>query len=126
VLLPGLECVQPDQDALGREERALAHPVGPEDGVLLGTDRAGMLERLRISHRTSSLGPRRLAGAGRRYTPRAMAKSLDDLVREALAEVEEVSPEEVRRLLDAPDREGWRIIDVREGEEYAAGHIPGA
>ena len=55
-----------------------------------------------------------------------MAKSLDDLVREALAEVEEVSPEEVRRLLDAPDREGWRIIDVREGEEYAAGHIPGA
>src|SRR5690606_25537034 len=80
VLLPGLECVQPDQDALGREERALAHPVGPEDGVLLGTDRAGMLERLRISHRTSSLGPRRLAGAGRRYTPRAMAKSLDDLV----------------------------------------------
>jgi rhodanese-related sulfurtransferase len=55
-----------------------------------------------------------------------MALSLDDLVREALAEVEEVSPEEVARLLRAPDRDGWHLVDVREAEEYAAGHLPGA
>lgn len=53
-------------------------------------------------------------------------KSLDDFVREALAQVEEVEPEEVRRLLDAPDREGWHLVDVREESEFASGHVPGA
>jgi rhodanese-related sulfurtransferase len=37
-----------------------------------------------------------------------------------------VRPEEVRRLLDAPGREGWELIDVREADEWAAGRIPGA
>lgn len=55
-----------------------------------------------------------------------MPRTLDDMVREALAEVEEVSPEEARRILDAPDREGWHFLDVREPDEYAAGHVPGA
>lgn len=55
-----------------------------------------------------------------------MAKSLDDLVAEALAEVEEMAPEEARRILDAPDREGWHFVDVREADEYEAGHVPGA
>lgn len=55
-----------------------------------------------------------------------MARSLADFVREALETVEEVSPEEVRRLLALPDRGGIEIIDVREPDEYAAGHIPGA
>jgi rhodanese-related sulfurtransferase len=55
-----------------------------------------------------------------------MAKSLAELVGEALAEVEEISPEETRRLLDAPDREGWELWDVREPDEFAAGHVPGA
>jgi len=55
-----------------------------------------------------------------------MPKSLDDLVREALAVVEEVRPEEVRRLLDRPGREGWEIVDVREADEFAEGHVPGA
>jgi len=55
-----------------------------------------------------------------------MARSLADFVREALATVPEVSPEEVRRLLALPDRGGVEILDVREADEYAAGHLPGA
>lgn len=55
-----------------------------------------------------------------------MPYSLADLVRAALATVEEVSPEELRRLLDRPDRGGIEILDVREPDEYAAGHLPGA
>jgi len=55
-----------------------------------------------------------------------MAKSLADLVRDALAEVREISPEEVRRLLELPDRGGWHLVDVREADEFAEGHLPGA
>lgn len=55
-----------------------------------------------------------------------MPRSLADFVREALATVEEVSPEEVRALLERPDREGVELIDVREADEYEAGHLPGA
>lgn len=55
-----------------------------------------------------------------------MPYSLADLVRAALATVEEVSPGELRRLLDRPDRGGIEILDVREPDEYAAGHLPGA
>jgi len=53
-------------------------------------------------------------------------KSLADLVREALAEIEEISPEEVAGLLARPDRNSWQIVDVREADEFAAGHLPGA
>ena len=55
-----------------------------------------------------------------------MAKSLAVLVRDALAEVREISPEEVRRLLELPDRGGWHLVDVREADEFAEGHLPGA
>ena len=55
-----------------------------------------------------------------------MPKSLADLVREALSEVGEITPEEVRALLDRPDRGGYRILDVREADEFEAGHLPGA
>jgi rhodanese-related sulfurtransferase len=55
-----------------------------------------------------------------------MPVSLADLVADALAEVREIAPEEVRGLMDRPDRDGWELIDVREAEEFAAGHLPGA
>jgi len=55
-----------------------------------------------------------------------VARTLDDFVREALEGVEEVRPEEALRLLQAPEREGWHFLDVREADEYAEGHIPGA
>jgi rhodanese-related sulfurtransferase len=55
-----------------------------------------------------------------------MAKTLADFVREARAEIEEVAPEEVRQLLEQPDRDGWHVIDVREPDEFAAGRVPGS
>lgn len=55
-----------------------------------------------------------------------MARSLADFVEEALAEVEEIAPQDVRALLERPDRDGWHLIDVREPDEYAEGHVPGA
>ena len=55
-----------------------------------------------------------------------MPKSLKDLVREALAEIEEISAEEAKRRLAAAEREGWHFLDVREPDEFAAGRIPGA
>jgi rhodanese-related sulfurtransferase len=53
-------------------------------------------------------------------------KTLDDLVKAALAEIEEISPETARHILDALDCEGWHFVDVREESEWAAGHVPGA
>jgi rhodanese-related sulfurtransferase len=55
-----------------------------------------------------------------------MARSLADFVREALETVEEVSPEGAAQILEKPDRAGWEFIDVREPNEFADGHIPGA
>ena len=53
-------------------------------------------------------------------------KSLADFVREALERVDEIDAEEALRLLSVEDREGWHFVDVREPDEYAAGHIPGS
>ncbi len=55
-----------------------------------------------------------------------MAKTLSDFVNEALAIVDEMESEEAKRLLDRPGRDGWHVIDVREPDEFRAGHIPGA
>jgi rhodanese-related sulfurtransferase len=52
-----------------------------------------------------------------------MAKSLNDFVTSALETVEEIAPESVCDL-DADS--GFMILDVREPEEYAAGHVAGA
>jgi rhodanese-related sulfurtransferase len=50
-------------------------------------------------------------------------KSLHDYVQEALKTVHEVGPEEVLAMRDSGE---WLLLDVREPEEYAEGHIPGA
>ena len=55
-----------------------------------------------------------------------MPKTLYDYVRDALALIREITPEEGKRLLDAPGHEGWQFIDVREESEFATGHVPGA
>ncbi len=55
-----------------------------------------------------------------------MAKSLADLVGHALSEITEITPEDVRDLLAHPDRGGYAILDVRELDEWQAGHLPGA
>jgi rhodanese-related sulfurtransferase len=51
---------------------------------------------------------------------------LADFVEAARREIREISAEEARRLLDAPGHEGWHFVDVREPDEYAEGHVPGA
>ncbi len=58
-----------------------------------------------------------------------MAKSLNDFVTEALAQIREITPDEAHRLLAAQGHEspgGWHFLDVREPDEFAAGRIPGA
>ena len=55
-----------------------------------------------------------------------MARSLADFVRAALDSVEEISAEGAAQILAKPDRAGWHFVDVREPDEYAGGHIPGA
>ena len=54
------------------------------------------------------------------------AKTLADFVRSALMEIEEITPEDARDLLDSEDRKGSHFVDVREADEFAEGHIPGA
>jgi sulfur-carrier protein adenylyltransferase/sulfurtransferase len=51
-----------------------------------------------------------------------MSPSGAELLRQVKSQIEEVDPSEVNELID----EGVAIIDVRESEEYAAGHLPGA
>ena len=55
-----------------------------------------------------------------------MPRSLADFVREALEVIEEISPEGAAQILEQADRAGWDFIDVREPDEFAAGHIPGS
>jgi rhodanese-related sulfurtransferase len=55
-----------------------------------------------------------------------VAKALADFVSAALRLVKEISAEEARALLDAPDRGGWHFVDVREPDEFSEGRIPGA
>src|ERR1700704_2668154 len=51
-----------------------------------------------------------------------MSPSGAELLRQVKSQIEEVDPSEVKELID----EGVAIIDVRETEEFAAGHLPGA
>lgn len=56
-------------------------------------------------------------------------RSLRDFVEEALRHVREISPEEALVHLEAARRvapDAWHFVDVREPDEYAAGHVPGA
>lgn len=52
-----------------------------------------------------------------------MAKALHDYVQEALQTVREVTPEEARGLQLTGE---WLVLDVREPEEYALGHLENA
>jgi sulfur-carrier protein adenylyltransferase/sulfurtransferase len=54
-----------------------------------------------------------------------LKKTFDDLSAEAKTRIREVSAEEVKQRLDDAGRD-WVLIDVREQDEYRAGHLPGA
>ena len=53
-----------------------------------------------------------------------MAKSYEELVKEAKAETEATSVEEVHDALGSGG--DVIVVDVREPDEYEAGHVPGA
>jgi sulfur-carrier protein adenylyltransferase/sulfurtransferase len=51
-----------------------------------------------------------------------MSLSGAELLKQVKSQIDEVDPSEVRELIG----EGVEIVDVRETEEFAAGHLPGA
>jgi sulfur-carrier protein adenylyltransferase/sulfurtransferase len=51
-----------------------------------------------------------------------MSPSGAELLRQVKSQIEEVDPAEVNELM----HEGVAIVDVREADEFAAGHLPGA
>jgi molybdopterin/thiamine biosynthesis adenylyltransferase/rhodanese-related sulfurtransferase len=51
-----------------------------------------------------------------------MSPSGAELLRQVKSRIDEVDPSEVRELIE----EGVALVDVREVEEFAAGHLPGA
>ena len=51
-----------------------------------------------------------------------MSPSSAELLRQVKSQIQEVDPSEVQELLD----EGVAIVDVREADEFASGHLPGA
>jgi len=51
-----------------------------------------------------------------------MSQSSAELLRQVKSQIDEVDPAEVNELID----EGAAIVDVRETDEVAAGHLPGA
>src|SRR5580692_1554556 len=51
-----------------------------------------------------------------------MSPSGAELLRQVKSQIEEIDPAEVNELID----EGVAVVDVRETEEFAAGHLPGA
>lgn len=44
----------------------------------------------------------------------------------AVDEIKSLSPEELKTILDTDKTGEYLLVDVRQAEEYAAGHIPGA
>lgn len=53
-----------------------------------------------------------------------MAKRLADFVAEARTRIQEIKPDDLDEMIENHD--DLLIVDVREPQEYAAGHIPGA
>lgn len=52
-----------------------------------------------------------------------MAKTLGDFIREARAQIEEWDAETAHERMEEG---GVLVVDVREADEFAAGHLPGA
>lgn len=57
-----------------------------------------------------------------------LRKTFQQLADEAKTQIDEIAPDEVARKLEAqPLEQGqWALIDVRENDEFRAGHIPHA
>src|SRR6478752_1746863 len=51
-----------------------------------------------------------------------MSPSGPELLRQVKSQIDEVDPAEVNELM----HEGVAVVDVREADEFSAGHLPGA
>ena len=69
-----------------------------------------------------------MSGAGLTIVPAAFAQGLPPAVAQkvqaAQKQVKTIGMEEYRKVVENPG--GTLIVDVREPQEYAAGHVPGA
>lgn len=54
-----------------------------------------------------------------------LKKTFQDICEDAKTRIQEVTAEDVLNRLDEPGRD-WVLIDVREQDEFRAGHLPGA
>jgi sulfur-carrier protein adenylyltransferase/sulfurtransferase len=54
-----------------------------------------------------------------------VSKTFAELCAEAKTRIPETTPEEVAARVAEPEHD-WVLIDVREQDEYRAGHLPGA
>ena len=54
-----------------------------------------------------------------------LKKTFQDISEDAKSRIRETTIEEVAQRLDEPERD-WTLIDVRENDEFRAGHLPGA
>lgn len=100
---------QAEDDAWIRRVHEIDNPFGRGDA---GERIAAAIERFFAEPRATSATVR--------------AARLADFVSAALAGVEEIPTDEAHRRLAAPGGEGWHFVDVREPDEFAEGHIPGA
>ena len=55
----------------------------------------------------------------------ALQKTFQQLADEAKARIREITCDELAQKLEA-DQSNWVLIDVREHDEFRAGHLPGA
>ena len=54
-----------------------------------------------------------------------LTKTFHDICEDAKTRIQEVTAEDVLNRLEEPGRD-WVLIDVREQDEFRAGHLPGA
>jgi len=54
-----------------------------------------------------------------------LAKTFREICAEAKARISETTPAEVQARIEEEGRD-WRLIDVREQDEYRGGHLPAA
>jgi UDP-N-acetylglucosamine 2-epimerase (non-hydrolysing) len=108
-----LEALHSD-DSWIRAVRAIENPFGRGDS---GEQIAAALERF-----LDATGSNPGVALPQSTEPLA----LEDFVTSAKQQIAEITPEEARRILDASDPGDWHFVDVREPEEFAAGHLPTA
>jgi rhodanese-related sulfurtransferase len=54
-----------------------------------------------------------------------LKKTFQDISEDAKSRIRETTIEDVAERLEEPER-AWTLIDVRENDEFRAGHLPGA